>query len=193
MCLVAQSCPTLCDPMDCSPPGSSVHGVSPSKNTGVGCYVSHQGILSIDNPTNISIQEASWSPLKDGSVQFSSVAQSCPTLCDPMNRSTPESQSGTFWISLFLLRSESSETCSQKKSLSTVQQQRQLTGNNTLRLFSPYYQVSCPHLVNSGRNLTVNSDSRKRQNLIARPLDMALVKSQRVPAGLAARRCQVTQ
>ena len=24
------------------------------------------------------------------SVQFSSVAQSCPTLCDPMNRSTPQ-------------------------------------------------------------------------------------------------------
>ena len=26
-CLVAQSCPTLCGPMDCSPPGSSVHGI----------------------------------------------------------------------------------------------------------------------------------------------------------------------
>ena len=25
--LVAQSCPTLRDPMDCSPPGSSVHGI----------------------------------------------------------------------------------------------------------------------------------------------------------------------
>ena len=25
--LVAQPCPTLCDPMDCSPPGSSVHGI----------------------------------------------------------------------------------------------------------------------------------------------------------------------
>ena len=25
--LVTQSCPTVCDPMDCSPPGSSVHGV----------------------------------------------------------------------------------------------------------------------------------------------------------------------
>ena len=25
--LVAQSCPTLCDPLDCSPPGSSVHGI----------------------------------------------------------------------------------------------------------------------------------------------------------------------
>ena len=24
---VAQSCPTLCDPMDCSPAGSSVHGI----------------------------------------------------------------------------------------------------------------------------------------------------------------------
>ena len=25
--LVAQSCPTLCDPMDCGPPGSSAHGI----------------------------------------------------------------------------------------------------------------------------------------------------------------------
>ena len=25
--LVAQSCPTLCDPMNCGPPGSSVHGI----------------------------------------------------------------------------------------------------------------------------------------------------------------------
>ena len=27
VCVCAQSCPTLCNPMDCSPPGSSVHGV----------------------------------------------------------------------------------------------------------------------------------------------------------------------
>ena len=25
--LLTQSCPTLCDPMDCSPPGSLVHGI----------------------------------------------------------------------------------------------------------------------------------------------------------------------
>ena len=25
--LVSQSCPTLCDPMDCNLPGSSVHGI----------------------------------------------------------------------------------------------------------------------------------------------------------------------
>ena len=27
LCLVAQLCPTLCDSLDCSPPGSSVHGI----------------------------------------------------------------------------------------------------------------------------------------------------------------------
>ena len=27
LCEDAQSCPTLCNPMDCSPPGSSVHGI----------------------------------------------------------------------------------------------------------------------------------------------------------------------
>ena len=29
--LVAQSCPTLCDPMDCTLPGSSVHGISQAR------------------------------------------------------------------------------------------------------------------------------------------------------------------
>ena len=43
--LVAQLCQTLCDLMDCSLPGSSVHGDSPGKNTGVGCNVLLQGIL----------------------------------------------------------------------------------------------------------------------------------------------------
>ena len=33
-----QSCLTLCDPMDCSPPGSSVHGDSPGEDTEVGCH-----------------------------------------------------------------------------------------------------------------------------------------------------------
>ena len=43
--LVPQLCPTLCNPMDCSPPGSSVHGDSPGKNTGVGCHALLQGIF----------------------------------------------------------------------------------------------------------------------------------------------------
>ena len=45
MTLVTQSCPTLCNPMDCRPPGSPVHGDSPGKNTGVGCYALLQGIF----------------------------------------------------------------------------------------------------------------------------------------------------
>ena len=36
LCLVTQSCLTLWDLMDCSLPGSSVHGDSSGKNTGVG-------------------------------------------------------------------------------------------------------------------------------------------------------------
>ena len=43
--LVTQSCLTLCDPMDCSLPGSSVHGDYPGKNTGVGCHALLQGIF----------------------------------------------------------------------------------------------------------------------------------------------------
>ena len=40
MCLLAQLCPTLYDPMDCSPPGSSVHGDSPGQEywTGLPCH-----------------------------------------------------------------------------------------------------------------------------------------------------------
>ena len=40
-----QSCLTLCDPMDCSLPGFSVHGILPGKNTGVGCHVLLQGMF----------------------------------------------------------------------------------------------------------------------------------------------------
>ena len=61
---VAQSCLTLCDPMDCSLPGSSVHGIFPGNSTGVGCHCLLRGL----------------------SVQFSG---SVVTLCDPMNCSTP--------------------------------------------------------------------------------------------------------
>ena len=45
-----QSCPTLWEPMACSPPGSSVHGNSPGKNTGVGSHFLLQGIF----PTQVS-------------------------------------------------------------------------------------------------------------------------------------------
>ena len=41
----AQSCPPLCEAMDCSLQGSSVHGDSPGKNIGVGCHFLLHGIF----------------------------------------------------------------------------------------------------------------------------------------------------
>ena len=71
---------------------------SPGQNTGVGSLSLLQGIfptqgLNPDLPQcrqilyQLSYEGSSRRPLS--SVQFSSVAQSRPTLCDPMNRSTP--------------------------------------------------------------------------------------------------------
>jgi len=50
MHVCALSCPTLCDPMDCSPPGSFVRRsleflLIPGKNAGVGCHFLLQGIF----------------------------------------------------------------------------------------------------------------------------------------------------
>ena len=65
--LVTQSCPTLCDPVDYSPPGSSTHGIFQAR-------VLEWGAIAF----------------QFSSVHFSSVAQLCPTLCGPMNQSTPD-------------------------------------------------------------------------------------------------------
>ena len=43
MCLITQS--TLCNPMDCNPPGFSIHGDSPGNHTGMGCHALLQGIF----------------------------------------------------------------------------------------------------------------------------------------------------
>ena len=65
---VAQSCATLSDPMDCSLPGSSVHGIFQAR------------ILE-------------WVAIafsKKGAAAAKSL-QSCPTLCDPRDGSPPGS------------------------------------------------------------------------------------------------------
>ena len=52
--IVAESWPTLCNPMDCSPPGSSVHGIFSGKNTGEGCYFLLQEISQPRDQTWVS-------------------------------------------------------------------------------------------------------------------------------------------
>ena len=58
-CSVTKSCPTLCNPMDYNPPGSSVHGILEphSKNIGVGRHALFQGIFltQVSNPHLLSL------------------------------------------------------------------------------------------------------------------------------------------
>ena len=57
------SCPvclTLRDRMDCSPPGSSVHGIFQAKNPGVGCYFLLQGIFSIQGLNPHPLHHLCW-------------------------------------------------------------------------------------------------------------------------------------
>ena len=65
-----QSCLTLCDPIDGSPPGSPIPGIHPGKNTGVGCHFLLQ-CMKVKSE--------------------SEVVQLCPTLSNPMDCSPPPS------------------------------------------------------------------------------------------------------
>ena len=47
------------DPMDCGPPGSSVFGDSPGKNTGVACHALLQGIFPTQG-SNSGISHYKW-------------------------------------------------------------------------------------------------------------------------------------
>ena len=60
MMKVAQSCPTLCDPMDCSLPGSSVHGDSPGKNSEVDCHVFLQRIFLSQGSNQLPLYLLHW-------------------------------------------------------------------------------------------------------------------------------------
>ena len=73
-----ESCPTLCDPIDGSPPRLRRPWDSPGKNTGVGCHFLLQ-CMKVKSE--------------------SEVAQSCPTLHNPMDCSPPGSSAhGIFQV-----------------------------------------------------------------------------------------------
>ena len=55
-CMCAKSFhlhPTVCDSMDYSQPGSSLHGDSPGKTTRVGCHALLQGIFPTQGSTQV--------------------------------------------------------------------------------------------------------------------------------------------
>ena len=70
--LVAQSRPTLCDPKDCSPPGSSVHGILQARILEPVAMFSSRGSSQLrDRPTSPALQADSLP--SEPPVQFSSV------------------------------------------------------------------------------------------------------------------------
>ena len=85
---VAQSCPTLCDPVDCSPPGSSAHGILQARLLEWVAISFSRGSSWPRNWIQVS-RGRRFNLWATREAQESEVAQSCPTLCDPMDCSLP--------------------------------------------------------------------------------------------------------
>ena len=76
--------------MDCSPPGSSVHGDSPGKNTGMGCYFLLQGIfLTQRSNPHLRLLRCRWILCHWATAAAAKSLQSCPTQCNPIDSSPP--------------------------------------------------------------------------------------------------------
>ena len=77
-----QSCLTVWDSMDCCPPGSSVHRISQAR-------ILEWVAISFFRGSSWPRDQAHISTDSLLSHQWSEVAQSCPTLCDPLDCSLP--------------------------------------------------------------------------------------------------------
>ena len=90
-----QSCPTLCDPMDCSPPGSSVHGILqprilewlPFPSPG---DLPNPGIAPL-SPTCPALAGKFLNTSTTVATAAAKLLQSCLTLRDPIDCSLPGS------------------------------------------------------------------------------------------------------
>ena len=92
MCLITQSCLTLCDPMNCSLPGSSIHGILQARILEWVAMPSSRGssrpeikLLSLSSP---ALAGTTWEAFYSSSAQS---LQSCLTPCDAMRCSLPGS------------------------------------------------------------------------------------------------------
>ena len=91
---VPQSCPTLCDPMDCSLPGSSVHGIFQARVLEWGAIVFSVQYGSFSYIASLAGCLLTLAPPGKPSHHSAAAAkslQSCPTLCDPIDGSLPGS------------------------------------------------------------------------------------------------------
>ena len=87
--LDVQSCQTLCHPMDCSPPGSSVHGNLQARILG---WVSIPFLRGSSQPREDSLPSEPPGQISQYAAAAAAKSlQSCPTLCDPIDGSPPGS------------------------------------------------------------------------------------------------------
>ena len=111
-----QSCPTPCHPIHSSLPGSPIPGILQARtleSVAISFSNAWKWKVKVKSLRHVQLLATPWtaayqtppsmgfsrqeywsglsfpSPERYFSVQFSSVTQSCPTLCDPMNHSTP--------------------------------------------------------------------------------------------------------
>ena len=81
--------------MDCRPPDSSVHEIFQARVLEWVAVSYSRGSFQLRDQTHVFCGSSTAGRFFTcgvcgfSSVQFSSVSQSCPTLCDPLNRSTP--------------------------------------------------------------------------------------------------------
>ena len=103
LCPVTRLCPTLFNPMNCSPPGSSVHGILQTRILEWDAIFFSRGSSWPRDRAWVSYIAGRfftiWATRKLSKntghvgleVKWSEVAQSCLTLCDPMDCSPPGS------------------------------------------------------------------------------------------------------
>ena len=90
VCSVTQSCLTRYNSMDCSPPGSSVHGLFQARIlVWVAISYFRRSFLPRD-PTHI-FHIGRWILYHWAAAAAAKSFQSCPTLCDPIDNSQPGS------------------------------------------------------------------------------------------------------
>ena len=88
--LVAQSGLTLCDPMNCTPPGSSIHGIFQARILEWTAIISRRSFWP-RNRTQVSRTAGRlftiWATKEEQDTQCKkSSKKTCPPLCDPMDR-----------------------------------------------------------------------------------------------------------
>ena len=97
---VAQLCPTLCNPKDCSLPGSSVHGIFQARVLEWFAISFSRGSSQPRDLAQVSCTVSRPFSIWATSESESEVVQSCLTLCNPMDYSLP----GSFTHGIFQAR-----------------------------------------------------------------------------------------